>query len=160
MAGRRRKKGQTARVSPLPHAVNGRRVSKEAIYRILPRVAAGETLLKCCQDEGINYQGAWDQLTSKYSTEYARAKECGTLALIEKAQIRADGSTSETAAGDRVAVDYVKWLAERRNPRDYAVKTKTEISGPENLPLSVAVTYINPAVVDAEPSQKEIEHAE
>ena len=117
MAGRRQKKGQTASITRKPLAKV--RITYAHCERILTKIAAGGTLVKAAEEEGVGYYVAWDKLTREYPTEYAIAKKAGTEALVEKTLERTMGSTSETAAGDRTQADFVKWLASRRSPGDY-----------------------------------------
>lgn len=141
MAGRRQKKGQTASITRKPLAKV--RITYAHCERILTKIAAGGTLVKAAEEEGVGYYVAWDKLTREYPTEYAMAKKAGTEALVEKTLERAMGSTSETAAGDRTQADFVKWLASRRSPGDYGDKQTVAIEKDDRIIIETE-TWIAP----------------
>lgn len=145
MAGRRQKKGQTASITPRPLAK--KKLSKAALFRILVKIAGGGTLLQGAKDEEVNYEHCWNTLTKKYPVEYARAKACGTEALVEGALVCAKNSLSENAAGDRNHLDFVKWLASRRSPGDYGDKQTVVMEKDERIIIDTG-TWIAPTGSD------------
>ena len=108
-----------------------KRITHEAIGRILANIAEGGTLKTACAKEGVSYHSAWKTLTRKYRLEYEGAKACGTNLLVEMALTKAMNSTEATAAADKMFCDCVRWLAERRLSQEYGTRqTMTVGKGP------------------------------
>ena len=94
-----------------------KRITHEAITRVLADIASGGMLKTACTREGVGYHRAWRMLKKHYPEEYTQAKECGTQALVDMAFSRALNSTDETAESDRMFCDFVRWLADVNRKR-------------------------------------------
>lgn len=113
---------------------------------ILDRIAAGESLRRVCEDEGMPDKATvfrWLE-EADFATKYARARE-------SQADVLFDGMADiemKVEAGDlkpdaaRVILDSQRWRAEKLKPKAYGSKVDVNHAG------GVTITSITRRIID------------
>lgn len=117
---------------------------------ILDGLAAGITLQTLCDEPAMPSPATvrrWKREDEKFRTAYARAREDGAEAIVDR---MFDRSEDLLTADSRVQVDAfreyretVKWTAARHNAQ-YGDKQKHEHTGEGGKPLSVVIERASP----------------
>lgn len=101
--------------------------SKEVIQELTDRVAAGEPLTQVCKDKRMPERSAvynWFNEHPDFLDMYVKAKELQSHAyfdrIIDISQRVLNGDVEANSA--RVAMDALKWVTARLNPRVYNEK--------------------------------------
>jgi hypothetical protein len=109
---------------------------------ILDRIAAGESLRRVCQSEGMPDKATvlrWLS-DSDFATKYARAREVQADVLFDgMADIEQkieDGELKPDAA--RVILDSQRWRAEKLKPKAYGSKVDVNHGGSVGVSLKVS----------------------
>lgn len=111
---------------------------------ILDRIAAGESLRKVCEDEGMPDKATVLRWLSdaEFATKYARAREC-------QADVLFDGMADiedKVIAGDlrpdaaRVILDSQRWRAEKLKPKAYG--SKVDINHGGQVGINATVRFV------------------
>ena len=139
----------------------------ELAATICTRLAAGETLRAICRDEGMPHEAtvrgwALDDREG-FSTQYARSREIGYMAMADETLEIADDGSNDTYKTDegqeatnhdviarsRLRVDTRKWLLSKALPKVFGDKIVQEHTGADGGPIQQAITRIERVIVDA-----------
>lgn len=112
-------------------------VTQERIDEICDMVSNGKTIREICAKYDCSPASImrWVGLTPEWSEQYTRARDTSAdtfESLIIDAALSTD---SENAAGDRVKIDALKWVAARRAPKRYSEKFAHEHTGANGGPI-------------------------
>ena len=120
--------------------------SAELAAAICERLAAGESLLSICGEEGMPSRPtvhSWiNENKDGFSAMYARAREVGLDVMADEILKISDDSTQDTMlteggekpdsewmARSKLRVDSRKWLLAKLAPKKYGERTAVELSG-------------------------------
>lgn len=127
---------------------------------ICKRLAAPESLLSICRDEGMPDRSTvmeWVLTNPEFSNNYMRARDLQTEAFVDEIPDIADNGTNdwmqrqnfdgaevgwhlngEAQARSRLRIDARKWIAGQMKPKKYG--NRVIQAGDEEMPLEMNVT--------------------
>lgn len=112
--------------------------------RICERLAAGESLRKAAEAEGVRHSSVltWVETIPAFADQYARAREIGYKLLADQIIEISDDSSNdytdtergpafnaEAVARSRLRVDSRKWMLSKMLPKVYGEKVELEHKG-------------------------------
>ena len=116
--------------------------SAELAEKICTRLAGGESLRAICRDDDMPALSSvllWvvDGKHPEFSAQYAQAREANGQAHGDRVVDLVEDVILEklNPQAAKVAIDGLKWSAERMAPKQYAPRTRTEHTGENGGPL-------------------------
>jgi hypothetical protein len=134
---------------PLPVGVSMRSVGQvaamtgreraEVVRRVFGWMAEGHTMTAAAQACGLRPSAVrrWIAGDAAWMAKYDRARKLQAQAMADEAVQVARDSTNQTAAGDRLLVDTLRWAASKAAPREFGDKQVVEHSGGQRLEIRV-----------------------
>jgi transposase-like protein len=107
--------------------------TEEIWTRMLARITAGETVVKVCRDEGIDFTTFWYWLRTRpeLAQEYDRAKaaqlEMMMDSIIQHAEDLPDLPDPAQVAAKRLSVDTRRWVASKLLPKKYGDRVQQDV---------------------------------
>jgi hypothetical protein len=121
-----------------------------ADYIIEKMVEDGQEVAVTCRELGIPKSTVYGWATIKPHFSFALAQ--GRQALADDAALKimeiADNTSSETAQGDRVRLDALKWISSRLYPNKYSEKSALAITGSDGGPVQLQAVQVNTGSMD------------
>lgn len=134
---------------PLPEGVPMRTASAvaamtgsergEVVRRVFAWMAEGHTMTAAAQACGLRPSAVrrWIAGDASWMARYERARKLQAQAMADEAVQVARDSTNQTAAGDRLLIDTLRWAASKAAPREFGDKQVVEHSGGQKLEIRV-----------------------
>lgn len=112
-------------------------VSDDLVSEICAMVADGKTIRQISAHFNVAASSIirWVTSTPQYAEQYTRARDASADSFESEIIEAAMSTDSESAAGDRVKIDALKWVAARRAPKRYGDKVQQEITGADGAAL-------------------------
>ena len=111
----------------------------EVVKRVFGWMAEGHTMTAAAQACGLRPSAVrrWIAGDAAWMAKYERARKLQAQAMADEAVQVARDSTNQTAAGDRLLVDTLRWAASKAAPREFGDKQVVEHSGGQKLEIRV-----------------------
>lgn len=111
----------------------------EVVRRVFAWMAEGHTMTAAAQACGLRPSAVrrWIAGDAAWMAKYERARKLQAQAMADEAVQVARDSTNQTAAGDRLLVDTLRWAASKAAPREFGDKQVVEHSGGQKLEIRV-----------------------
>lgn len=109
------------------------------VRQVFGWMAEGHTMTAACQAVGLRPSAVrrWISADAAWMARYDRARKLQAQAMADEAVQVARDSTNQTAAGDRLLVDTLRWAASKAAPREFGDKQVVEHSGGQKLEIRV-----------------------
>jgi len=157
-----RKKAQPRPAKKPASKPNQKKAGRPSTYRedlaqtICERIAAGESLRKICDDDGMPCHVTvirWLAKLPEFATRHARAREQQAQTFVDKMLDIAESEPERhpiTGALDPASVTHIRnrvatmqWLAAKLNPKKYGDKVDLNHGGQTDNPLSVLLKQVS-----------------
>jgi len=111
----------------------------EVVRRVFAWMAEGHTMTAAAQACGLRPSAVrrWISGDAAWMARYERARKLQAQAMADEAVQVARDSTNQTAAGDRLLIDTLRWAASKAAPREFGDKQVVEHSGGQKLEIRV-----------------------
>lgn len=111
----------------------------EVVRRVFAWMAEGHTMTAAAQACGLRPSAVrrWIAGDAAWMARYERARKLQAQAMADEAVQVARDSTNQTAAGDRLLIDTLRWAASKAAPREFGDKQVVEHSGGQKLEIRV-----------------------
>ena len=121
-----------------------------ADYIIEKMTEDGQEVAVTCRELGIPKSTVYGWAAIKPQFAFALAQ--GRQALADDAALKimeiADNTSSETAQGDRVRLDALKWISSRLYPNKYSEKAALAITGHDGGPVQLQAVQVDTGSMD------------
>lgn len=121
-----------------------------ADYIIEKMIEDGQEVAVTCRELGIPKSTVYGWATIKPQFAFALAQ--GRQSLADDAALKimeiADSTDSESAQGDRVRLDALKWISSRLYPNKYSEKSALALTGFDGGPVQLQAVQVNTGSMD------------
>ena len=127
----------------------------EVVRQVFGWMAEGHTMTAAAQACGLRPSAVrrWIASDAAWMARYDRARKLQAQAMADEAVQVARDSTNQTAAGDRLLVDTLRWAASKAAPREFGDKQVVEHSGGQRLEIRVVEDDPKPSYPQSYPHQ-------
>lgn len=109
--------------------------------QIVSRMINGESMVAICRDESMPARSTvyeWLDANAEFRTRCARAREGLADYLVDQIEQMANDTDEENYQSMKVKISTAQWRAMKMAPKIYGDRSRTEITGADGGPLTVA----------------------